>query len=156
MQIKLPYIPFMNYSRQGLWFSTVLTIAAVLLARRTNPLRRTRRREHRPNHERNGERATSRRTRRQTHRPIQSRRPIQRRTRQQRPARHRPRLHRHDHLPRPALRMEIRPWRRAGAAARRYHHRRRLLAHGLDIRPERAGGTARHPRLLGERHRRRL
>ncbi len=31
MQIKLPYIPFMNYSRQGLWFSTVLTIAAVLL-----------------------------------------------------------------------------------------------------------------------------
>ena len=31
MQIKLPYIPFMNYSRQGLWLSTVLTIAAVLL-----------------------------------------------------------------------------------------------------------------------------
>ena len=31
MQIKLPYIHFMNYSRQGLWFSTVLTIAAVLL-----------------------------------------------------------------------------------------------------------------------------
>ena len=31
MQIKLPYIPFMNYARHGLWFSLILTIAAIAL-----------------------------------------------------------------------------------------------------------------------------
>jgi len=31
MQIKLPYIHFMTYSRNGLWLSTILTVAAILL-----------------------------------------------------------------------------------------------------------------------------
>ncbi len=31
MQIKLPYIPFMNYARHGLWFSLILTIVAIAL-----------------------------------------------------------------------------------------------------------------------------
>ena len=31
MQIKLPYIHFMTYSRNGLWLSAILTIAAILL-----------------------------------------------------------------------------------------------------------------------------
>ena len=31
MHIKLPYIHFMKYSRDGLWLSAILTIAAILL-----------------------------------------------------------------------------------------------------------------------------